>query len=99
MGGRRASACLEPLPRALGPRSGLPSTTEMRSHPVRVSIKTDRRERLEGDKLNHYSTTNSRKPLDPAGHHRIATRSAPNRIHAGQGLFPQVVAGVGFEPT
>jgi len=66
MGRRRASACLEPLPRALGPRSGLPSTTEMRSHPVRVSIKTDRRERLEGDKLNHYSTTNSRKWPDLA---------------------------------
>ena len=35
----------------------------------------------------------------PAGHHRTRTRSTPDRIHAGQGLFPQVVAGDGFEPS
>jgi hypothetical protein len=50
-------------------------------------------------KLNHSSTTNSRKSPDPAGHHRTATRSTPDRIHAGQELFPQVVAGDGFEPS
>jgi hypothetical protein len=50
-------------------------------------------------KLNHYSTTNSRKQPDLAGRHRTLTRSAPGRIHAGQGLFPQVVAGDGFEPS
>ena len=50
-------------------------------------------------KLNHYSTTNSRKPPDLIGPRRTRTRSTPDRIHAGQGLFPQVVAGVGFEPT
>ena len=50
-------------------------------------------------KLNHYSTTNSRKLPDLAGRHRTPTRSTPDRIHAGQGLFSQVVAGDGFEPS
>ena len=34
-----------------------------------------------------------------AAHGQARERSTPDRIPAGQGLFPQVVAGVGFEPT
>jgi hypothetical protein len=49
--------------------------------------------------LNHHSTTNTRKRPSRTGLHRTRTRSAPDRIHAGQGLFHEVVAGVGFEPT
>ena len=49
--------------------------------------------------LNHYSTTSSRKAPVSAVRHRTRTRSAPDRIRAGHGPFPQVVAGVGFEPT
>ena len=47
--------------------------------------------------LNHCSTTTSRKRPDPAGRHRTRTRSTPDRMPAGQGLFVLVVAGVGFE--
>ena len=35
----------------------------------------------------------------PAAHGQARKRSTPDRIPAGQGLFSQVVAGVGFEPT
>jgi hypothetical protein len=49
--------------------------------------------------LNYYSTTSSRKAPVSAVRHQTRTRSAPDRIIAGQGLFLLVVAGVGFEPT
>jgi hypothetical protein len=32
-------------------------------------------------------------------HHGIKKNSPPSREFAANGLFPQVVAGVGFEPT
>ncbi len=49
--------------------------------------------------LNHHSTTSTRQHPNPTERHWTWTRSTPDRVHAGQGLFSQVVAGVGFEPT
>jgi hypothetical protein len=42
---------------------------------------------------------NTRQRPGTAGNHQEPDRPAPDRIRAGQGLFSQVVAGVGFEPT
>jgi hypothetical protein len=49
--------------------------------------------------LNHSSTTTTRKPPVSAVRHRNHDGTAPDRMHPGRGLFTQVVAGVGFEPT
>jgi hypothetical protein len=55
--------------------------------------------RLSAPRLNHCSTTTSRRRPDLAGRHRTQTRSTPDRIRTCQGLLVQMVAGVGFEPT
>jgi hypothetical protein len=41
----------------------------------------------------------SRDRPGTTGNDRGLSKTAPDRIHAGQGLFPQVVAGDGFEPS
>jgi hypothetical protein len=42
---------------------------------------------------------NTRQRPGTAGNHRHPTTTASDRVHAGQRLFREVVAGVGFEPT
>ena len=70
-----------------------------RRAPAGHAVMLATKRRLPASRLNHCSTTTSRKRPDLAGHHRTQTRSTPDSISAGQGSFVQVVAGVGFEPT
>jgi hypothetical protein len=43
-----------------------------------------------------FAPASRRRPVS-AGHSRTSKRTAPHRIRTGEGLFPQGVAGVGFD--